>query len=183
MSENKKILVHTCCAPCAAPSGERLMLHGYQVTLFFSNSNIYPKEEYDKRLFFAKKLARIWDVIIEEDMYDHQEWLKVVKGLEHEPEKGARCIKCFEYSLKRTAMMADRFDFPAFTTTLTLSPHKISKMIFRIGEQYKKYIPFDFKKEDGFLKSIQLSKRFDLYRQNYCGCEFSLRDSRKKNIE
>ncbi len=180
MSGNKKILVHTCCAPCAAPSGERLILHGYKVTLFFSNSNIYPRDEYDKRLFFAKKLADIWNVIIEEDQYDHLEWIKVVKGLENEPEKGARCVKCFEFSIKRTAEMADRFDFPAFTTTLTLSPHKISKMIFKIGEQYDKYIPFDFKKEDGFLKSIQLSKEYDLYRQNYCGCEFSLRDSRKK---
>ncbi|MBN2410439.1 epoxyqueuosine reductase QueH [candidate division KSB1 bacterium] len=180
MSENKKILVHTCCAPCAAPSGERLILHGYEVTLFFSNSNIYPKEEYDKRLFYAKKLASFWNVIIEEDQYDHPEWIKVVKGLENEPEKGARCVKCFEFSIKRTAEMADRLDFPAFTTTLTLSPHKISKMIFEIGKQYDKYIPFDFKKEDGFLKSIQLSREYDLYRQNYCGCEFSLRDNRKK---
>jgi len=177
MSAKKKILVHTCCAPCAAPSGERLMLHGYEVTLFFSNSNIYPKEEYDKRLYYARKLAEIWNVIIEEDMYDHNEWIKVVKGLENEPEKGARCEKCFEYSLRRSADMADRFDFPAFTTTLTLSPHKISKKIFKIGAKYEKYIPFDFKKEDGFLKSIQLSKEYDLYRQSYCGCEFSLRDS------
>ncbi len=175
MPKTNTILVHTCCAPCAAPSGEKLMLEGYKVTLFYSNSNIYPLEEYEKRLAEVRKLASIWDILVEEDIYDHKKWLHHVKGLENEPEKGSRCAKCFEFSLQRTAELADRLDFTAFTTTLTLSPHKVSKMIFEIGKQYPKYIPFDFKKENGFLKSLQLSEKYDLYRQNYCGCEFSLR--------
>ena len=175
MPEGPKILVHTCCAPCAAPSGERLMLDQYQVTLFYSNSNIYPREEYEKRLVEVHKLASIWDILVEEDVYDHKDWLNHIKGLEREPEKGARCAKCFDYSLRRTAELADKLNFDAFTTTLTLSPHKISKMIFEIGAQYPKYIPYDFKKQNGFLRSMQLSKEYDLYRQNYCGCEFSMR--------
>ena len=179
--ENTRILVHVCCAPCAAPSGERLRLHGYDVILYFSNSNISPDEEYHKRLLYVRKLAGIWDVVVEEDSYDHAEWLLQISGLENEPEKGRRCEKCFAYSLQRTAMMADRLDIPYFTTTLTLSPHKISKMIFEIGKQYPKYLPFDFKKEDGFLRSIQLSKDYDLYRQSYCGCEFSLQASRQSS--
>lgn len=179
MDDTKKILVHTCCAPCAAPSGERLMLHGYQVTLYFSNSNIFPQEEYEKRLFYARKLAQIWHVAMEEDTYDHHAWLQTISGLENEPEKGKRCVKCFDFSLARTAQMAERLGIPAFTTTLTLSPHKISKIIFTLGEKYPGYMPFDFKKEDGFLKSVQLSKKYDLYRQAYCGCEFSMRNAKK----
>jgi predicted adenine nucleotide alpha hydrolase (AANH) superfamily ATPase len=175
--EEKKILVHMCCAPCAAPSGERLMLDGYKVVLFFSNSNIHPKEEYEKRLESARKLAKIWDVVIEEDLYDHDSWLEEIKGLENEPEKGLRCEKCFKYNLKRAADITDRLGLPAFATTLTLSPHKISKTIFRIGSEFPKFKPYDFKKKDGFLRSLQLTKEYDLFRQNYCGCEFSLRDT------
>lgn len=175
MEAAKKILVHMCCAPCASASVEKLMLGGYEVTLYFSNSNIFPEEEYMKRLESAQKLARICDVVLEEDSYSHEEWLKHIQGLENELERGRRCLKCFEYSLSRTARLADELNFQAFTTTLTLSPHKVSKQIFKIGKQFPKYVPFDFKKEDGFLRSLQLSKEYDLYRQNYCGCEFSMR--------
>jgi hypothetical protein len=168
-----KILVHTCCAPCAAPSGEKLMLRGYEVVLYFSNSNIFPQTEYEKRLKYARKLAKIWEVIIEEDIYDHQAWLQQIKGLEQEPEKGKRCLKCFSYSLTRTNLLADRLKIPHFTTTLTLSPRKVTKMIFEVGQIFPKYLPFDFKKENGFLRSLELSRKYDLYRQNYCGCEFS----------
>lgn len=177
---DKKILVHTCCAPCAAPSGKRLMLHGYEVTLFYSNSNIFPQEEYLRRLEAVKKLAGIWDIIIEEDNYNHKQWLEHIKGLEREPEKGERCKKCFEFSLRKTAELAGSLDFPAFTTTLTLSPHKISSMIFEIGAGFPKFKPFDFKKEDGFLQSLQLSRDYDLYRQNYCGCEFSMKGKKSE---
>jgi predicted adenine nucleotide alpha hydrolase (AANH) superfamily ATPase len=172
----KKVLLHTCCAPCAAPSGKRLLLDDYEVVLFFSNMNISPKEEYDKRLESARKLAQIWDVVIEDDLYDHDKWLEHIKGLENEPEKGERCSACFEFSLRRTAEVANRLGIPNFSTTLTLSPHKVSKIIFKIGEQFPGYIPFDFKKKNGFLESTQLSKEYGLYRQNYCGCEFSIRD-------
>jgi predicted adenine nucleotide alpha hydrolase (AANH) superfamily ATPase len=173
-SAPERILVHTCCAPCAAPSAERLILHGMAVTLFFCNANIWPEAEYRRRLAAARKLAKILDVAIEEDQYDHAAWREAVKGLEHEPEKGARCRRCFEFNLGRTAQLADRLDFPAFTTTLTLAPQKVSRMIFEVGRQFPKYRAWDFKKEDGFLRSLQLSREYDLYRQNYCGCEFSM---------
>lgn len=172
----EKILVHMCCAPCAAPSAERLLLQGRDVTLYFSNSNIHPPEEYEKRLRYARKLAEILDVVIEDDQYDHDRWLERMRGLEQEPEKGRRCERCFAYSLERTAELADRLGIPAFTTTLTLSPHKVSQTIFKIGKQFPRYVPIDFKKENGFLRSLELSREYDLYRQAYCGCEFSLRD-------
>lgn len=151
------------------------MLEGREVALYFSNSNIFPEKEYQKRLRHARKLAKCLDVVIEEDIYDHAAWRKHIKGLENEPEKGKRCLKCFEFAFARTAQLADRLDFPAFTTTLTISPHKVTKQIFKIGSKFPKYLPIDFKKQDGFLRSLQLSKQYDLYRQNYCGCEFSLR--------
>ncbi|MFH1066884.1 MAG: epoxyqueuosine reductase QueH [bacterium] len=174
----KKILVHTCCAPCASASTERLMLQDHCVTFYFANSNIFPEEEYQKRLENVRKLAGILDIVVEEDLYDHQAWLAHIRGLENEPEGGRRCLKCFEYSLRRTAQLADRLDFPSFTTTLTISPHKNSEDIFRIGKTFPKFLPIDFKKENGFQRSLQLSEQYDLYRQNYCGCEFSLKNSK-----
>ena len=174
-STRDKILIHCCCAPCAAPAVERVMLDNYEVALYFSNSNIYPREEYDKRLRYLRQLADIYEVIVEEDCYDHQAWLDAVKGLEDEPEKGRRCQKCFEFNLHRTAKLAEEHGYPYFTTTLTLSPHKISRTIFAIGEQLPGYLPYDFKKKNGFLRSLALTDQWHIYRQNYCGCEFSYR--------
>src|SRR3989339_436775 len=107
MAEKEKILVHMCCAPCASSSAEKLILEGHPVTLYFSNSNIFPEPEYLKRLEHARKLANIFNILIEEDLYDHDAWREHVRGLESEPEKGKRCLKCFEYSLTRTAQLAD----------------------------------------------------------------------------
>ena len=168
-----------CCAPCAAPTYDRLTLQGYEVMLYFSNSNIFPKEEYEKRFKYGKKLAKIWDVIIEEDSYEHNIWRNKIKGFEQEPEGGKRCPVCFEHSLERTNRLAEQLDIPYFTTTLTLSPHKVSKVIFEIGKKFPRYLPIDFKKENGFIRSLELSKEYDLYRQNYCGCEFSMRERKK----
>ena len=180
MSENKKILVHMCCAPCAAPSVEKLMLDEYEVVLYFCNSNIYPHEEYLMRFDSAKKLAKIINVEIKEDDYNHDLWLEKIRGFESEPEKGKRCDICFDFSLACTAALADELDIPFFTTTLTLSPHKVSKRIFELGNKYSKYLPFNFKKKNGFLRSLQLSEEYNLYRQKYCGCEFSLADMKKR---
>ncbi len=173
----QRILLHCCCAPCAAPSAERLVLAGREVVLYFSNFNISPLEEYQKRLEHARKLAQQMNLVIEEDQYDHAEWLAHIRGLENEPEKGKRCEKCFEFSLRRTDQMAGRLGIEAFATTLTLSPHKVSRIIFEIGKQFPRFEPIDFKKQGGFLRSIELSEEYDLYRQNYCGCEFSRRTS------
>jgi hypothetical protein len=174
----KKILLHVCCAPCATASIKRLQKTGYDVVLFFSNSNIYPREEYDKRLSEAKKLAKILELSLYEDRYNHEEWLQTIRGLETCPEQGKRCEKCFEYTLGRTAQQADELGIPAFTTTLTISPHKVSKILFKLGQQFEKFMVFDFKKQGGFLDSMRLSKEYDLYRQSYCGCEFSLRQGK-----
>ena len=171
-SEKKRVLLHVCCAPCAVHPIEDL-INEYDVSLFYSNSNIYPKEEYDKRLSYAKKIADEFDVDLYVDSYDHNEWLEWIKGLENEPEKGDRCKKCFEFNLCKSANFAKNNNFDFFTTTLTVSPHKSSKTIFEIGESTDIFLTRDFKKKDGFKRSIELSKKFNLYRQKYCGCEFS----------
>lgn len=174
--ESKNILLHTCCAPCASPSGERLKEEGWNITLFYSNSNIYPETEYLKRLESANKLANIWKVPLVTDSWDHELWKEYVKGYEKEQEGGSRCSLCFEFNLKRTADKAEELGFNAFTTTLTLGPYKNSKVIFDIASVYPGFMEFNFKKKNGFLRSVELSKEYGLYRQNYCGCEFSIRD-------
>ncbi|MCF6335183.1 MAG: epoxyqueuosine reductase QueH [Spirochaetales bacterium] len=174
--EENKILVHTCCAPCASPSGERLMKDGWDITLFYSNSNIYPKSEYQKRLESAEKLAKIWNVPLIFDSWDHTLWREFIKGYEKDKEGGGRCSLCFEFNLKRTAGKAEELGYKAFTTTLTLGPYKNSKVIFNIASVFPGFMEFNFKKKNGFQRSIELSREYGLYRQSYCGCEFSFRD-------
>jgi epoxyqueuosine reductase len=170
----KEILLHTCCAPCAAPSGERLLEDSWDITLFYSNSNIFPKKEYLKRLESAQKLADIWDIPLVTDSWDHEQWREYVKGHENEREGGSRCSLCFDFNLKRTADKAEKLGFGAFTTTLTLGPYKNSKVIFDIASVYPGFKEFNFKKKSGFKRSVELSKEYRLYRQNYCGCEFTI---------
>lgn len=172
----KKLLLHVCCAPCSTHAID-LMKKDYEVALFFSNSNIFPKEEYERRLENARKIAEIHALELIEDNYDHNAWLNHIKGLEPEPEGGKRCLKCWEFNLGRTADYAARRGFELFTTTLTISPHKNSRAIFEIGKRLDnaRFLEIDFKKNDGFKHSTELSKKLNLYRQNYCGCEFSMR--------
>ncbi|RMF55403.1 hypothetical protein D6745_02350 [Candidatus Woesearchaeota archaeon] len=170
----KKLLLHVCCAPCSTHSIEELK-KDYKVTLFFSGSNIYPKEEYEKRLNEARKIAKIYDLELVEDSYNHAAWREFIKGLEAEPEGGRRCEKCFEFNLKRARDYAEEHGFDLFTTTLTISPHKNSQKIFSIGRKLGRFLEIDLKKKDGFRRSVELSKKHGLYRQNYCGCEFSIR--------
>jgi predicted adenine nucleotide alpha hydrolase (AANH) superfamily ATPase len=182
MLDQKKIVLHTCCAACATSPVERLLSKGYDVVLFFSNSNIFPEHEYKKRLQSAQKLSGILCVELVEDIYDHESWLAHIQGLEDEPERGKRCIKCFEYNLKRTSSYAEKCSIRSFTTTLTVSRHKPSGVIFEAGSKFKGFEPVDFKKQDGFTRSIVLSKHYDLYRQDYCGCEFSMRNVNRSNV-
>lgn len=176
MKGKNRILLHTCCAPCAAGCLERLHEEGYRVTLFYSNSNIYPEDEYDLRLEYVRKLARILGVELLCDTYDHTSWLEAVAGFEQEPEQGRRCSICFEFNLERAALRAEMEDITSFTTTLTLSPHKVSRMIFEVGKIFPHYLSVDFKKRGGFERSVAFSKKHGLYRQSYCGCEFSMRE-------
>ncbi len=179
MSENQsnKILLHCCCGPCASACVERLLSCGRQCQLLFSNSNINTREEFELRLENLRAVAAhfgLGDVIVDE--YRHDDWLRHVSklpGYESAPERGARCALCFAWSLARAQYFAERYDC-AFATTLTVSPHKNSKLLASIGGQFARYEHNDFKKKDGFLRSLQLSRALNLYRQNYCGCEFSI---------
>ncbi len=175
------ILLHTCCGPCASACAERLRGAGCDVTLFFSNANIAPAEEYVRRREAARRLADLTGIAFVEDTgASHAEWLETVaKGLENEPEGGARCRKCFEFSLRRAAAYAREHGFDTFTTSLTVSPHKRSQTVFEAGRAAggDAFAEEDFKKRDGFRRSVTLAAEYGLYRQSYCGCEFSRRQS------
>ena len=173
--KDKRILLHVCCAPCATACVERLVAENREVSLYFSNSNINSEAEFEKRLAYVEKIAGIFDVGLEVDPYRHDDWLEHVRGLENEAERGLRCVKCFDWSLSRTARKAAESGIEFFATTLTVSPHKDSRVIFEAGKRYSGFEPWDFKKRNGFMRSRELSSEFALYRQNYCGCEFSIR--------
>jgi len=178
-----RILLHLCCAPCGSAALERLQRHG-EVTLFFSNGNLFPESEYERRLDAASALAGACHVDLVVDCYDHGAWREWVAGLEQEPERGKRCRRCFEFSLRRAAAYAVAHGFGALTTTLTISPHKDSGTVFAAGRAATEtlFLEVDFKQEDGFRRSLELSRQYGLYRQDYCGCEFSLaeRDRRRR---
>jgi len=171
----KNILVHTCCAPCATWCFEKLNQDGYSPVSFFYNPNIMPEDEHDRRLKELIKYLNTKDfnLIVEED--SSQVWQKAVKGYENDTEGGKRCELCFKLRLEKTAQYAKANKFGAFTTTLTVSPHKNAEIINQIGKEIGEkheihFLEENFKKKDGYKKSLQLSKESDLYRQNYCGC-------------
>lgn len=175
MKKPAHILLHVCCAPCATACLERLAAAGHRVTLFFANANIDPVEEHRKRLQEVFRLGKLFNTPLELDEDDHDRWRQRMTGFENEPERGARCRRCFAYSLGRAQAAAEALDIPAFTTTLSVSPHKSSPLLFEVGDAFPRFAPWDFKKQDGFRRSLQLSRHYGLYRQNYCGCEFSRR--------
>lgn len=173
-------VLHTCCGPCASACVPRLKALGREVTMLFANSNIDTREEYEKRLHEAHKLAATDGVKLAALPYDHDEWLsEVAVGFEGEPEKGARCRRCFRYNLRKTAEFAAAHGFDEFTTSLTVSPHKVSETIFAIAReladasQGATFLYEDFKKREGFKLSVRRAAELGLYRQAYCGCEFS----------
>lgn len=187
MAEKRKILLHSCCAPCSTSTIERLSQF-YNVTVFYYNPNIYPIEEYLKRkseqLRFIDILNKNYPYInigfIDSD-YESEKFYEAVKGFEREPEGGARCPICFKLRLEKTAIMAKALEFDLFGTTLTVSPHKNAELINSIGVSLQnkhdiRFLQSNFKKGDGYKRSIELSKQFDIYRQNYCGCEFALKN-------
>jgi predicted adenine nucleotide alpha hydrolase (AANH) superfamily ATPase len=176
-----KLLLHSCCAPCSSSVLQTLTPH-FDIFIHFYNPNISPAEEYSKRLAEQKRLLEEMEfssqITLLEDIYDPQTFFSAVSGLEQEPEGGLRCTKCFALRLGRAAQKAAELDMDYFTTTLTVSPHKnaalLNELGLRLGEQYQ--IPFlcsDFKKKEGYKKSILLSSQYNLYRQDYCGCVFS----------
>jgi hypothetical protein len=173
----EKLLVHACCGPCATQVIE-LLSRDYRVTAFFYNPNIQPEEEYLNRLAALETFCRIKDIELVSGSYDHQEWLELVAGLEEQPEGGKRCEACFAMRLQKTALVAVEHGFKAFSTTLSISPHKDARVINSIGRETGKqhniiFLQGDFKKDNGYRKSCELSRQYGLYRQKYCGCQFS----------
>lgn len=183
----KRLLLHICCAPDQTVAVERTV-GDYEVTGFFSNSCIEPDGEYRRRLDNAKYLAEVQGIPIIEDDYFPEAFIDLSKGLEKEPERGRRCDKCIVYRLRRTAERAKADGFDCFATTLTVSPHKDTAFINKTGEELAweldiEYLPTDFKKQAGFQRSVELSKKLGIYRQNYCGCRYSLRDKKKREAD
>ena len=177
-----KLLVHVCCAPDAAYV-IGLLRESYDVTGFFSNSNIQPAEEYGRRLGEARKVAGILGVPLIEDVFDPSLWTRVTHKFRNEPEKGRRCDVCYAFRLERTARTASGLGSDGFTTIMSLSPWKKAAALNRIGKMLGRrhgvnFLEADFKKKDGFRKSVALSKDLSLYRQDYCGCLYSRRNDK-----
>jgi predicted adenine nucleotide alpha hydrolase (AANH) superfamily ATPase len=174
----KSVLLHICCAPDAS-YGVPAMQEKYRVTGFFFNPNIQPGKEYDRRLSATLRLTEHSPFPLESAPGGEEEWEDAVRGLENEPERGRRCEACIRMRLARTAMEAKFLGIPAFSTVLTVSPKKDAAMVNRIGrEEGEKagvaFLEADLKKNDGFRKSVETTKRLGIYRQNYCGCRYSL---------
>lgn len=175
-----KILLNVCCAPDATHTINALREAGYEPVTFFYNPNIHPRGEYYKRVADMEKLAGISSVENVPDVpYDIEEWFSLCKLYAGEPERGKRCEICFRMRMEKTAQKAKELAVEIFATTLTISPHKDMALINRLGkeaaEKYNvKYLESNFKKQDGFKKSIVLSREYGLYRQDYCGCSYSL---------
>jgi hypothetical protein len=187
ISLGEKLLLHACCAPCSSSVIERLGNH-FQISIFYYNPNITDKDEYIKRVNEIKKFVNSfktkYKIEVIEGNYEPDKFFSISKGLEMEPERGKRCYKCYELRLEETARIADFLGFNYFCTTLTLSPYKNSNWLNEIGEElnnkYKAtYLYSDFKKKNGYKRSIELSHEYNLYRQDYCGCIYSKRDKIK----
>ncbi len=178
-----KLLLHACCAPCSSYVLEYLSAY-FEITVFFYNPNIYPPQEYETRIAEERRLIGEMPfhnpVRLLEGTYDPERFFEAVKGLENEPEGGARCRQCFRLRLGEAARQAKAGGYDYFTTSLTISPLKNADTLNAIGEQLGRdygiaYLSSDFKKRDGYKRSIRLSEEYGLYRQNYCGCVFSVR--------
>ena len=183
----KTLLLHSCCGPCSTACIERV-LPEYQVTVFYFNPCITEPEEYERRKAAQIQFLQEYNKGLEpeeqvgfiEGDYEPESFLRMAEGYEQEPEGGARCTLCFRQRLEETAALAEREGFFCFGTTLTVSPHKNYPLISTIGSQLAKehhveFLDMDFKKKAGFQRSIELSKEYGLYRQNYCGCRYSMR--------
>lgn len=176
-----KLFLHSCCAPCSSYTLEYLSNY-FDITVYYFNPNISPKAEFDKRYAEQKRLIEALPskhtIKLVCGEYDHNDFLKIAKGYENVPEGGERCFRCYRMRLESTAKLAKEQGFDYFCTTLSISPLKNSQKINEIGyevaEKYGiKWLPSDFKKKEGYKRSIELSREYQLYRQNFCGCVFS----------
>ena len=171
------LLLHSCCGPCSSYVLEYLTQY-FDVTVLFFNPNIRPEAEYEKRLYYQREVLKHIPAKILECEYDGGAFTAAARGLENEPEGGARCTECFRLRLEETAKRAALGGFDWYCTTLTVSPHKdagrINRLGAELGERYGvRWLPSDFKKRNGYLRSIRLAEEYGLYRQDWCGCEYS----------
>jgi predicted adenine nucleotide alpha hydrolase (AANH) superfamily ATPase len=175
-----KILLNVCCAPDATHSINALRESGYEPVAFFYNPNIHPRNEYLKRVEDIESLAKIASIVNLPDVaYDIRDWFRLCRPFAVEPERGKRCEVCFRMRMDKTAEKTKELGMEIFATTLTISPHKDASLINRLGREAADkhgvaYLDSNFKKNDGFKKSIELSNKYGLYRQDYCGCSYSL---------
>ena len=182
LNSRPKLLLHACCGPCSSYVVEYLSKY-FDITIYYYNPNIYPKEEYTRRLNELKKFMGIFNnnIKIIEEIYNEEDYNSAVKNLEHLGEKSIRCYNCYEFRMDKAAKYAKENNYDYFTTTLSISPHKNSKWINEIGsileQKYNiKYLYSDFKKKEGYKRSLELSKEYNLYRQDYCGCKYSKKE-------
>lgn len=186
-----RLLLHACCAPCSSAVLEYLSQY-FAITLLYYNPNIAPLEEYQKREAELRRLVSqmkfIHPVELLPCQYDGQAFVQAARGLEGEPEGGKRCEACFRLRLRYAAQEAARLRFDYYTTTLSISPMKNAPLLNQLGEEIGRefgvaHLPSDFKKKDGYKRSVQLSKEYDLYRQDYCGCAFSKAQRQREKEE
>jgi len=175
------LLLHLCCGPCGAQISEDLQAD-YRITLLFANDNLDTEAEWQRRLAAAIQLAGVRGLPLVSLSYDHGRWLKFIKGYENEPERGARCRLCYRYRLAQTWAWARQNSHNWWTSSLSVSPHKDGQQVLLIGQELAKEAPErflakNFNAENGFARSVAAAKSLALYRQNYCGCEFSRRSS------
>lgn len=173
-----KIALHICCAVCAAGTAEVLISEGYQILGFFYNPNIHPLEEYHRRLEAAYKVAEKLRFHLETGAYATDQWFEETHLLQDEPEGGKRCEVCFRHRLEKTSHFMRQQGCAAFTTTLTMGPRKRAQVVNQIGQSIggDRFLVRDFKKKEGFKRAMELAAEWNLYRQNYCGCLYSLRE-------
>ena len=183
MQGKPKLLLHACCGVCSSSVIEKLYPF-FEITILYYNPNIYPKEEYIKRLNTQKEIIDKMNINIKllEIGYLNEEFENIARGLEDEKEGGTRCTKCFYLRLDKTAKIAKNLNYDYFTTTLSVSPYKDSQKLNKIGEVLEKeynvkYLYSDFKKKEGYKRSNELAKIYNLYRQHYCGCKYSLKEA------
>jgi Uncharacterized protein conserved in bacteria len=183
-----KLLLHSCCGPCSTYVLE-VLNNFFEITIYYYNPNIYPSDEFNKRYEVQQSLVKSVglenDIKIIKGKYDEEKFNKQIKGYESLKEGSYRCTKCFELRLEVTCKYAKENGFDYFTTSLSVSPYKNSEVLNSIGEKLSdkydiEYLYADFKKKDGYKKSIELSKKYNLYRQEYCGCKYSLIESNER---
>jgi predicted adenine nucleotide alpha hydrolase (AANH) superfamily ATPase len=182
----KRLLLHTCCAPCCAYVYQ-LLKNEYDVTLFFYNPNILPPAEYSKRRDELRKFVALHTISLVEGEYSYREWVQQIYPYRLQGERSARCWLCYRIRMEKTFSYAAKQGFDLAGTVLSISPHKSVEKIHEIGHELAgtyniPYLVADFKKQDGFKKSVALSRSYNFYRQNYCGCIYSLKERDKESV-